>query len=138
MTKIVWLHDFALVPQAFGLEIDHTQCVYVLDPALFETPRQSLKRLEFQVAAALDMGAQVYRGDTIAVLEAFCSEKSLSEIWTLPIRRPFLEAVRSKLALSGITLQVLDVKGFVPDQDYKLGRFFRYWNKAKKHLLRPV
>ena len=138
MTKLVWLHDFALNPEAFGTELNDSQTVYILDPGQFETPRQSLKRLEFQVTAALEAGAQVYRGDTVDVLLALCEEHEISEVSTFPVQRPFLETVETELAKSGVTLSVMDVEDFVPDQDYKLGRFFRYWNKAKKHLLKTT
>ena len=136
MKKIVWLHNFCLRDPSAFIAGDF-KAVFVLDEALFETEKQSLKRLEFQVLAGLDAGAEVYQGNTVEVLKHVAELHGSKVITSFPVRRPWFHAIADELTDLGFRFQPIDEPSFAPDLDYDLGRFFRYWNKAKKGLLKP-
>lgn len=136
MKKIVWLHDFCLRdPSAFIN--GEFQAVFVLDEELFETEKQSLKRLEFQVSAGLDAGADVYQGKTVEVLKHVAELYGAKTITSFAVRRPWFDRIADELGALGFDFQQIETPDFAPELDYDLGRFFRYWNKAKKSLLKP-
>jgi hypothetical protein len=140
MARLVWLHEealhadhpvFAAVPGATALfcwDIDYMVAADI-----------GLRRQIFIYESLLELDVTIIRGAASQVLPLVARRDQAMQLYVPDTPNPLIRQELSKVtaALAGIAVELVSDRPFVqlaatPD----LGRFFRYWNKARKQALR--
>ncbi len=130
MDKLIWLHEDCLraTHNLFAAAPD-TPAVFVWDDAYMSAMHFGLKRRVFIYETLCELQVDIYAGDTARVLESF----GAAEIVTGKTPNPQLKAVMQELRGGGKVSAIADDPFVRMDSPPELRRFFKYWNKAKKH-----
>ena len=135
MSDIIWINldnitlDHPVI-DAGGAE---AQAVFVWDDAEFTARHYSLKRRVFIFECAADLGVPIYAGDPVEALSALAGEGT---ILTARSPDPYVRDVLADLRDTN-TVRVIDTPTLaVVPEGTDTGRFFRFWNKAKRSALR--
>ena len=146
MGDLVWLHEGALrrTHPVFSAAANTAPAVFIWDDERLSASYAGLKRRLFiyETLAELagDMALEIHAGKAEALLPRLAEAKGASRILMPASPDPAMlasfGAVRQ--AAPGLDFTLIEDTPFVtlakpPD----LGRFFRYWNKAKKGAMRP-
>jgi hypothetical protein len=111
------------------------QPVFIWDTDYFSEAGYSLKRLVFIYETLSALPVDIYHGKMDDVIIRLIQEKSLTNIFIPATPNPKLCAFID-FTSSQVPTHVIDDEAFVSlDRTPDLGRFFRYWNKAKKAAL---
>jgi hypothetical protein len=140
MAGLVWLHEealradhpvFAAVPEATALfcwDVDYMAAADI-----------GLRRQIFIYESLLELDVTIIRGAASQVLPLVARRDQATQLYVPNTPNPLIRQELSKVtaALAGIAVELVSDRPFVqlaetPD----LGRFFRYWNKARKQALR--
>jgi hypothetical protein len=134
---IVWVHGDCLRPSNPALlEYAAAPALFVFDDALLKDWRISLKRVQFMYECLLEMPVSIRRGDVAREVAAFAREHGATLIGTTDSPSPRFMTVYDALK-PDFTIDVvpeapfLDYDGFID-----LKRFSRYWNVARKVVLK--
>ncbi|MGF1462084.1 MAG: hypothetical protein ACFB2Z_02760 [Maricaulaceae bacterium] len=130
MSALIWVHDEAMGAQHPAYAQSGTR-VFVFDPARVREEGWGLNRLIFMAEAAQDLGATVYRGDTVATLTATARDAGLNHI--VFAETPHPPIVRRAEALAeAFSVQAIGVPSHgEPGPRADLKRFSRYWRRAR-------
>lgn len=111
--------------------------VFIWDPDYFSDAGYSFKRLVFIYETLSALPVDIYYGKMNDVLIDLIQEKSLTHLFIPHTPNPqlcqFIDFARGQLPTHIINDDAFVALERAPD----LGRFFRYWNKAKKAALSP-
>lgn len=134
MTSVVWIHAGALSREhpVFAAAPDGARAVYVWDADDLAQRGWSLKRCVFVLECLADMNVDILQGPTVDVLTAIGAERIFTAATPDSRRLNVIDMLVSK-----IVIVPSDPFVTVPDGT-DMGRFFRYWNKAKRSALRPM
>ncbi|MGJ8561122.1 MAG: hypothetical protein ACSHX3_12875 [Litorimonas sp.] len=134
MTAIVWVHADALSRQhpVFAAAPENARAVYVWDADDLAQRGWSLKRCVFVLECLADMNVDILQGSTVDVLSAIRADRIFTPATPDPHRLHVIDALTSRIV-------VVPSDPFVTvPEGTDMGRFFRYWNKAKRSALRPT
>lgn len=146
MADLVWLHEEALrlTHPVFAAAGAGAGVVFVWDVARLAESHVGMKRQLFiyetlaELASSRDL--EIYEGQAETVLPQCAAAAGADRILVPASPDPAIRAAIAGLrrAVTGCEIVVVEDTPFAslasqPD----LGRFFRYWNKAKKSALRP-
>lgn len=133
MTAVVWVHADALSRQhpVFAAAPEGARAVYVWDADDLARRGWSLKRCVFVLECLAGMNVEILQGTTANVLATFGAARIFTAVTPDPRRLDIIETLAAKI----VTVPP-DPFVTVPDGT-DMGRFFRYWNKAKRSALRP-
>ena len=132
MTRWAWLHEDAL-------RLTHPACqesdrqAFVWDDAYLEAQGYSFKRLVFIYETLVEMGVEIYRGDTESVLLELVAENDQLAIPDTP--NPELKRIVAALSQQREVDIVADEPFAIIQKEPEYKRFFRYWNKAKQFAM---
>lgn len=134
MTAIVWVHADALSREhpVFAAAPDDARAVYVWDADDLARRNWSLKRCVFVLECLKDMDVDILRGHPTAVLAAIDAEQIFTAATPDPYRLEIIATLKPKIV-------VVPPDPFVTvPEGTDMGRFFRYWNKAKRSAMQPT
>lgn len=131
---LIWVHEDAItldhpVSQAAG---PHAQAIFIWDTEEHDRRNYSAKRRVFIYECAHDLNIPIYVGDPYVVLKRLADAGC---IYTTSTPDPYINAVISDLRadLEVITIDGPELAKIPANTD--TGRFFRFWNRAKKSAL---
>ena len=146
MADLVWLHEGALrrTHPVFAAAASGTPAVFIWDESRLTASHVGVKRRLFiyETLAELagDTALEIHAGRAQEVLPRLAAARGVSRILMPASPDPAVLADFAAVSKGtpGVELTLVEETPFVtlanpPD----LGRFFRYWNKAKKGALRP-
>jgi len=131
---LIWVHEDAMtldhpVAQTAG---EDAQAIFIWDTDQHDRREYSAKRRVFIYECAHDLNIPIYAGDPYEILKALDNG---GRIYTASTPDPYINAVISDLRhdLDVITIDTPDMAQIPANTD--TGRFFRFWNRAKKTAL---
>ena len=146
MADLVWLHEGALrrTHPVFAAAGTGASAVFIWDDARLAASHAGMKRRLFIYDTLAELAAEVvleiHAGTAEELLPRLAAAKQASRILMPATPDPAMLASFGTVRRQApdLDLDIVDDTPFVtlanqPD----LGRFFRYWNKAKKSALRP-
>lgn len=133
-TPVLWIHGDALTPHNPAWQAHPSApALFVWDEALLRQWHISLKRIVFMYECLLELPVTIRRGDVVTQLAAFAAEHDTQQVVTVHSVAPRFANLRQQLMTEkGLQVEVLATPPLVPDDDYDLKRFSRYWRQAKK------
>ena len=128
--NLIYLYDeFMRVP-------DHLegQAVYIIDPEIQEGYEISEKVLMYRYQLAKQVGAEIYQGKTLDIIEEIHQQNPIASIISKSTFRPVYQALFQEIKIN-YNLELLP-DYFLSTDNYlqPAKRFFQYWNKVKKNL----
>ena len=132
MSKLIWLHEDCLraTHNLFAHSPD-ARAVFIWDDAYMSAMHYGLNRRVFIYESLCQLPVEIYAGDTATSLARLAQDGQV--IITGKTPNPALKAIMAVMGkntkLSAIADAPFVQMGSPPD----LRRFFKYWNKAKKH-----
>ena len=108
--------------------------LFIWDNEYFQSQGYTVKRLLFIYECLLEMDVQIIKGNTLEVLSDFCE----GEIFTASTPNPYFLDIVEQMGerSSKVTLVEDDPFSQIP-QDEEMERFFRFWNKGRKSIMKP-
>jgi len=131
---IIWVHEDALrqshpVFSRAGV----AKSYFVWDNEYFKHQNYTAKRLLFIYECLLEMDVTIIEGKTEAVLR----ELSEGEIHTAKTINPYFKNILKNLAVNAdVHITPDELFSQIP-YDTDMGRFFRFWNKGRKSMMKP-
>ena len=128
--NLIFLYDeFMRVPDHIG-----GQVVYIIDPEIQEGYEISEKVHLYRYKLAEQVGAKIYQGKTLDIIEEIHHQNPISSIITKLTFRPMYRELFQKIKQNHIIELLPDY--FLSTDNYlqPAKRFFQYWNKVKKNL----
>jgi len=131
---LIWVHEDAITlnhPVMVAAELG-AQPIFIWDTNQHDRREYSAKRRVFIYECAHDLNIPIYAGDPYEILKALANSGS---IYTASTPDPYINAVISDLRadLDVITVDAPELAQIPANTD--TGRFFRFWNRAKKTAL---
>jgi hypothetical protein len=108
------------------------QPVFIWDTREHDRRNYSLKRRVFIYEAAIDLNIPIYAGDAYEMLLALSSE---DKIYAAASADPHIRDVLSDLGDNRMVEMITAPKLAQVPANTDTGRFFRFWNRARKSAL---
>lgn len=141
MADLVWLHEDALrrTHPVFSAAASGARAVFVWDNSYLDAALIGLKRRMFiyETLAGLDM--DILAGTADKVIATLVAEAHVTRLFVPATPNPAFHALLSSVRTNcpDLEISVIEDTSFVAlGEPPDLKRFFRYWNKAKKHAMR--
>jgi hypothetical protein len=137
MKPIIWVHEDALSRDhpVFERAGRNARAVFIWDNEDFQSRQLSFKKLVFLYECLEDMNVEIIEGRTAEVLASLCSAQG--KLYTARSHNPqisnLINPLRSELDIIEVHKKRLSDVEITAD----MARFFRFWNKAKKSIMRP-
>ena len=140
MAGLIWLHEEALRADhpAFAAASGAT-AVFCWDVDYMAAADIGLRRQIFIYESLLDLEVTIIQGAASQVLPVVARRDQATQLFVPDTPNPLIkqELLKVKAALASITVELVPERLFVQlEVQPDLGRFFRYWNKARKQALR--
>lgn len=134
MSAIIWVHADALSRNhpVFSAAPEDARAIYIWDAEDLAQRDWSLKRCVFVLECLADMGVEIVPGRTADVLSAMNGDEIFTAATPDPNRLSVIDALGDKITVIAAPSFAEVLAGA------DMGRFFRYWNKAKRTALRPT
>jgi hypothetical protein len=133
-TPIIWVHEDALrQSHPVFSKAGSAQAIFVWDNDYFKMQNYTTKRLLFIYECLLEMDVAIIQGDTVDVL----SDLSQGVIHTAKTLNPYFKKIIEALEdTSTVHVTPDELFSQIP-YDADMGRFFRFWNKGRKSMMKP-
>jgi len=142
MPDLIWLHEGALrrTHPVFTMADSDAPALFIWDSARFTACHVGVRRQLFIYETLVELGVDIHEGDATDLIPrlvaAYGASRLLVPATPDPALRHQLATIRS--SIPDVAVDLVDDTAFVTlSADPDLGRFFRYWNKARKSALRP-
>ena len=132
MSQLIWLHEDCL--RATHNLFDHApdaKAVFIWDDAHMQAMHFGLKRRVFIYQSLCQLPVEIYAGESVATLTHLASH--VHEIITGKTPNPALKQIMQRVREHKKLSTIADAPFVQMDSPPDLRRFFKYWNKAKKH-----
>ena len=138
MSTLIWIHEDCLSENhpVFDHAGKDARAVFIWDKSYFEMQKYSTKRQVFLFETLCELPFDVYEGETLDTLKDLMSQFEVETLYIPETPTPIFQDIAAELAQDS-TVEIVETPTFadVPmDKTYK--RFFQYWKKAKKQLLK--
>ncbi|MEM7729372.1 MAG: hypothetical protein AAF311_08860 [Pseudomonadota bacterium] len=132
MSAVIWVHWDALsvAHPVFGTAPDGARRVHVWDSEEIARRDWSLKRCVFVLECLAEMKVEILEGKPAEVLDGLGADALYMADTPDPYLRKTVDAMKT-----GVT-KVSEQTFTTLAEGADMGRFFRYWNKAKRSALR--
>ena len=132
--NLVWVHDDAISRDHPVFErAGEADAVFIFDTDYYRERGYSLKRLVFIMECVKDAGFEVKEGRFADILR----ELAPTELFTARTPNPHYTSVIAELR-EHMPVTVVKERPFATlDREPDLRRFFRYWKRAKKSVMKP-
>jgi len=134
VSAVIWVHADALSRRhpVFTAAPDDARVIYIWDADDLARRNWSLKRCVFVLECLAEMDVEILQGRTANVLKSLEADR----IFTASTLDPASLKAIDEL---GDIVTVVQPDPFVTVPDgTDMGRFFRYWNKAKRSAMQPT
>ena len=134
MSAIIWVHADALSRDhpVFEAAPSGARAMYIWDAEDVARRGWSLKRCVFVLECLAEMGVDIVTGRTAEVLAAISADDIFTAATPDPARLSAISGLGEKITV------VSEPRFTTVPADADMGRFFRYWNKAKRDALKPT
>ena len=141
MADLIWLHEGALrrTHPVFAMADGDAPALFIWDSARFMAGHVGVRRQLFIYETLVELGVEIYEGDGTDLLPQLVAAHGASRLLVPATPDPALMRQLAKMrgSMPDVAVDLVEDTAFVtlsapPD----LGRFFRYWNKARKSALR--
>ena len=133
MKKLVWLHEDCLnAAHNLFTHADNSRAVFVWDDAYMRAMHFGLKRRVFIYESLCELSVDIYSGDMLTVLSEFPTAEIITGKTPNPALKKIMQNLRQEAHGKKLTA-IADAPFVQMDAAPDLRRFFKYWNKAKKH-----
>ncbi len=131
MTDLIWLHEDFISRRhpVFETAPEGAEAIFILDTEQMKD--YSLKRIQFLYEAAIDAGCTIYKGDTAEILNALAPDT----LYAPTSVNPWVQSTLYDLDCQVVRVPPIELVD-LDNSKLDLKRFFRYWNKAKKQLMK--
>jgi len=134
MGRLIWIHEDMLSRNhpVFAESAGDCEVVFVWDDRYFQDQGYSFKRLVFIYECLQDMDVTLYKGDTLTILDVISQGR---DIHTGDTPSLYIHDVINTVS-SGSKVYIhqnIPLTSIAANSD--MGRFFRYWNRARKSAL---
>ena len=140
MAGLIWLHEEALrADHPVFAAASGATAVFCWDVDYMAAADIGLRRQIFIYESLLDLEVTIIRGAASKVLPVVARRDQATQLFVPDTPNPLIkqELWKVKAALAGMTVELVPERPFVQlEVQPDLGRFFRYWNKARKQALR--
>ena len=141
MADLVWIHEDALRQShpVFAAAAPGSRAVFIWDNASLEAGHIGPKRRLFIYQTLAGMEIDIIAGTAASVILALIAKNGVTRLLVPGTPNPAFHKQLSDVrrACPDLQIDIIDDTPFVRlAQTPDLGRFFRYWNKAKKSALR--
>ena len=141
MADLVWIHEDALRQShpVFAAAAPGSPAVFIWDNASLEARHIGPKRRLFIYQTLAGMEIDIIAGTAVLVIPALIAQHGVTRLLVPGTPNPAFHAQLSfvRRACPDLQTGIIDDTPFVRlAQTPDLGRFFRYWNKARKSALR--
>lgn len=132
--SLIWVHEDAirLDQSIYDVAGPDSQPVFIWDSQEHNRREYSLKRRVFIYECAHDLNIPIYAGDPRGILPALSSGQT---IYAIGSPNPYIQQILFDLRESQkVVIIEAPCLAHIP-ANTDTGRFFRYWNRAKKSAL---
>jgi hypothetical protein len=140
MAELLWLHEEALrADHPVFAAASGATAVFCWDVDYMAAADIGLRRQIFIYETLLDLEVTIIQGAASQVLPVVARRDQATQLFVPDTPNPLIKHELSKVmaALTGIKVELAPERPFVQlEVQPDLGRFFRYWNKARKQALR--
>jgi hypothetical protein len=141
MTAVVWVHEEALRADhpVFQAAPD-ARSVFCWDKVYLDHANIGLNRQLFIYECLVPLDVDIFAGTAASIFAALAKQDAITEIFMADTPNQLLHAELDRVgqAVPGSRVTLVPDRPFVQiDTPPELGRFHRYWNKARKAALRP-
>lgn len=132
--NLIWVHEDAITLDhpVFAAAGENAKPVFIWDTEEHDRRAYSLKRRVFIYECAHDLDIPIYAGDTYTVLSDLAQSQA---IYAAESPDPYIRNILSDLRDSYEVISIAKAKLAQIPEDTDTGRFFRFWNRAKKTAL---
>ena len=133
---IIWVHEDALSRShpVFSAAANAKDVLFIWDNEFFQSQGYTVKRLLFIYECLLEMDVAIIKGSMAEVLSDFCN----GEIYTAQTPNPYFRDIIKSLQAGGSKVIIVENEMFSQiDQGAEMGRFFQFWNKGRKFMMKP-
>ena len=140
MAGLIWLHEEALRADhpVFAAGSGAT-ALFCWDVDYMAAADIGLRRQIFIYESLLELDVTIIRGVASQVLPLVLRRDQVKQLYVPDTPNPLIRQELSKVtdAVAGLAVELVSDRPFVQlAATPNLGRFFRYWNKARKQALR--
>ena len=140
MAGLIWLHEEALrADHPVFAAASGATAVFCWDVDYMAAADIGLRRQIFIYESLLDLEVTIIRGAASKLLPVVARRDQATQLFVPDTPNPLIkhELSKVKAALASMTVELVPERPFVQlEVQPDLGRFFRYWNKARKQALR--
>ncbi len=131
---LVWVHEDALrQSHPVFTSAGAAQAIFVWDNDYFKSQNYTVKRLLFIYECLLEMDVTIIEGSTQEVLRDISKGGVIHTAKTL---NPYFKTIIKNLrTTSDVQVTADELFSQIP-YDTDMGRFFRFWNKARKSMMK--
>lgn len=131
---LIWLHPEALrmTHPVFEIAPAGTRAIFVWDDACLQSANYSLKRLIFLYESLCRLQVEILQGDTCEIIQTIHP----TLLYAPASHHPLWASLMKKFAVSVPVEIIADAPFSALSAHVAERRFFRYWNKAEKSVLK--
>ena len=132
---VIWVHEDALSQShpVFSAAKNAKAAIFIWDNEYFKSQDYTVKRLLFIYECLLDMDVSIIEGNSLDILSDFCE----GAIYMADTPNPyFLDIVEKMRERKSNVILVPDEPFSQMPTDTDMERFFRFWNKGRKSMMK--
>ena len=142
MADLIWLHDGALrrTHPIFAMAGKGAPALFIWDRDRFAADHVGVRRQLFIYETLAELDVEIYEGDAADLMPRLLAARGADRLLVPASPDPVIlkQIADIRQAMSAVTVDLIEDTPFVTlTMEPDLGRFFRYWNKARKSALRP-
>jgi hypothetical protein len=142
MVDLIWLHEGALrrTHPIFALTGKGAPALFIWDRDRFAAGHVGVRRQLFIHETLAELDVEIYEGDAADLMPRLLAARGINRLLVPASPDPVIlkQIADIRQAMSAVTVDLIEDTPFVTlTMEPDLGRFFRYWNKARKSAMRP-
>jgi hypothetical protein len=142
MVDLIWLHEGALrrTHPIFALAGKGAPALFIWDRDRFAAGHVGVRRQLFIHETLAELDVEIYEGDAADLMPRLLAARGINRLLVPASPDPVIlkQIADIRQAMSAVTVDLIEDTPFVTlTMEPDLGRFFRYWNKARKSAMRP-
>ena len=142
MADLIWLHDGALrrTHPIFAMAGKGAPALFIWDRDRFAAGHVGVRRQLFIHETLAELDVEIYEGDAADLMPRLLAARGINRLLVPASPDPVIlkQIADIRQAMPAVTVDLVEDTPFVTlTMEPDLGRFFRYWNKARKSALRP-
>ena len=142
MVDLIWLHEGALrrTHPIFALPGKGAPALFIWDRDRFAAGHVGVRRQLFIHETLAELDVEIYEGDAADLMPRLLAARGINRLLVPASPDPVIlkQIADIRQAMSAVTVDLIEDTPFVTlTMEPDLGRFFRYWNKARKSAMRP-